>query len=235
MKTSVLVIAHNEERHIDECIYSLMAQTEKPNEIVLVLHNSTDRTEEIASRYAITIIPCQGPKGIVYARIEGLKHVSGDMILCLDGDSQASPNWIEVMSRTLARNENILVGSWIKFKGTFYGWINNLYNRGRCVAERENVARWIWGPSFAFWGRDKEFVREILEKSVALSEQLELSRNPDDLWLALYMSKRGNLEVTNETHVILNTKERSNRSAIARNLENIQNGDKMERYFRESI
>ncbi len=231
MKTSVLVIAHNEERYIDRCIYSLMAQTKRPDEIILIVHNSTDRTEEIAKRYAITIIPASGPKGIVYARLEGIKHVSGDIILCLDGDGYAEENWVEVMTATLQRNENILVGSWIKFKGTFYGWINNLYNRNRCVAETDNVARWIWGPSFAFWGRDKKFVEEVWQKSIELSKKLELSRSCEDLWLALFMSRRGNLEVTNETFITLNTKEESNRSAIARNLENIRNGDKMEEYF----
>jgi glycosyltransferase involved in cell wall biosynthesis len=140
--------------------------------------------------------------------MEGIRHVSGDIILCLDGDSQAAPNWVEVMIQTLERNNNVLVGSWIKFKGTFYGWINNLYNYSRCRNERDNAARWIWGPSFAFWSRDKDFVRNVWETSIGLSKRLELTRNPDDLWLALYMSKRGNLEVTNQTHVILNTKER---------------------------
>ena len=235
MKNSVLIIAHNEEKYIDRCINSIMRQGILPDEIVLVVHNSTDRTEEIARKYAINIVSFSGPKGIVYARLEGLLHVHGDIILCIDGDSIAEPNWLEVMVRTLQNNGNILVGSWVKFRGTLYGFINNLYNRGRCVAEPENAARWIWGPSFAFWGKDKDFVRETLEKSIDLSRQLELSRNPEDFWLALFMSRHGGLEVTNETFVTLNTKERSNRSALERNLENIRNGNIMEEYFQSNF
>jgi glycosyltransferase involved in cell wall biosynthesis len=235
MKTSVLIIAHNEEKYIDKCINSIMRQTVKPDEIVLVVHNSTDRTQEIGEKYAINIVSFDGPKGIVYARIEGLRHVTGDIILCIDGDSEAQPNWVEVMTKTLRDDSNILVGSWVKFRGTFYGWINNLYNKTRCVRETEAVARWIWGPSFAFWGEDKDYVRDIFEQTIPLSQQLDLSRNPDDFWLALFMCRRGHLQVTNETFVTLNTKEHSNRLALERNLENIQNGNIMEEYFRANF
>ncbi len=50
-RISVLVIAHNEETHIAECIDSILSQSQKPDEIVLVVHNSTDRTLEIAKNY----------------------------------------------------------------------------------------------------------------------------------------------------------------------------------------
>jgi glycosyltransferase involved in cell wall biosynthesis len=51
MKTSVLIIAHNEESHIGECIESILAQSRTPDEIVLIVHNSSDRTLEIARNY----------------------------------------------------------------------------------------------------------------------------------------------------------------------------------------
>ena len=97
MKISVLVIAHNEERHIGKCLESLMRQTKQPDEIVLVAHNCTDKTEEIARTFPVTIVPLAGPRGIVHARLCGLARVSGDVILSLDGDSFAQPNWVEVM------------------------------------------------------------------------------------------------------------------------------------------
>lgn len=50
-RISVLVIAHNEEAHIAECIDSILSQSQKPDEIVLVVHNSTDWTLEIAQKY----------------------------------------------------------------------------------------------------------------------------------------------------------------------------------------
>ncbi len=51
MKTSVLIIAHNEESHIGECIESVLVQSQQPDEIILIVHNSTDRTLQIAKNY----------------------------------------------------------------------------------------------------------------------------------------------------------------------------------------
>lgn len=232
MKISVLIIAQNEERYIERCLESIVNQTQKANEVILIVHNSTDHTLEIAHKFPITIIPFNGPKGIVFARLEGLKHVTGDIVLCTDGDSRVSKNWVEVMSETLCKNENILVGSRVRFKGTWYGWISNFFNRYSGALNKENVERWIWGPSFGFWGHDKNFVKDIWEKSIRLSEHLKLSRNPEDYWLALFMKKRGRLELTHRTWVEMNTKEVSNEQARNRQIENMRNGDKMEEYFK---
>ncbi len=126
MKTSVLIIAHNEQKHIAECVRSVLDQTQKPDEVMVIVHNSTDKTLEIARQFPVTAIEFKGAPGIISARIEGLSHVSGDVILCIDGDSVAEKNWIETMSATLQKDQNILVGSWIKFRGTIFGSLANI-------------------------------------------------------------------------------------------------------------
>ncbi|MBU2103620.1 glycosyltransferase, partial [Patescibacteria group bacterium] len=77
MKTSVLIIAHNESKHIAGCIESLLSQTMQPDEIVLINHNSTDATGEIARKYPVTVVDYEGPEGSVYARIKGFETVQG--------------------------------------------------------------------------------------------------------------------------------------------------------------
>lgn len=51
MQTSILIIAHNEEAHIRECIESVLNQSRKADEILLIAHNCTDRTADIAQEY----------------------------------------------------------------------------------------------------------------------------------------------------------------------------------------
>lgn len=231
MRTSALIIAHNEERYIARCIESLLRQTVRPSEIVLVAHNSTDRTKEIAEDFPITVVPLNGTPGIVHARLEGFAHVSGDIILCIDGDSYARRNWVDVMTRTLAQGNTVLAGSWVKFKGTIFGNLYNIYNRCLCVSKNQKVAYWIWGTSYAFWGKDKERVAEILKKSAALSDALKLPRNPEDYWLALFMSTYGNLAVTNETWVTSHTKETSTLGMFFRRKESYNNRRLMDEHF----
>jgi glycosyltransferase involved in cell wall biosynthesis len=52
MKTSILIIAHNEETHIQECIESILNQSKQASEIILIAHNCTDNTANIAKKYS---------------------------------------------------------------------------------------------------------------------------------------------------------------------------------------
>jgi len=230
MKTSVVIIAHNEEKHIEKCILSVLDQSKLASEIILIAHNCTDNTTNIATQYPLlkTVVFNEG-NGIIDARLEGLSHTTKDIILCIDGDCIADKNWIEEMTETLSQNNNILVGSWVKFKGTFFGFLSNIFNKNNCQTKGGKATRWIWGASFAFWRKDIEFVKKVFKESTSLSSQLNLTRNPEDFWLALLMSQRGNIEVTNKTHVSVKEKERSTLESIKRNIENKQNGHKIER------
>lgn len=230
MTTSVLIIAHNEEAYIGACIQSVLNQTMRADEVVLIAHNCTDNTVAIANTYPIAVVEYQGPVGITRARIRGLDVVSGDIIICIDGDSVAEHNWIEVMSATLTKHNNVLVGSWVKFTGTLFGAVANISNKLLCT--RTNPTSWIWGASFAFWGKDIPYVRVIFEKSNNLSKELGLSRNPDDYWLALAMNKKGSLEVTNKTHVTPHSKETTSLQALRRNRENNRNAALMRSFVR---
>jgi len=234
MQTSVVIISHNEENYISSCIESLLNQTQKPDEIILISHNSTDRTFDIANLFPIRCIKLNGESGPVYARIEGIKNTSKEIILCIDGDSVAQKNWVEMMIKTL-KNDNVLAGSYIEMKGTLFDSLSNLWNKYFCVTKNEKATRWLWGASFAFWGKDKEFVIDILKKSIRVSKELKLAGNKiaEDYWLALFMNEIGNIEITNKTYVVANTKELSIMESWKRNRLNHKNGEKMLRLFQK--
>lgn len=234
MTTSVLIIAHNEERYIRRCIESVLDQTQAADEIVLITHNCTDGTERIAREYPITVIPYEGPSGIIHARIKGFECVSGDIILCTDGDSYVARNWVKVMSALLREPGRVFVGSWIRFKGTLSGWCSNFFNKIR-TSKQERIERMIWGPSMALWGKDRTVVQDILRRSAVLTDTLGLSRNPDDYWLALFMKRRGALALTDKTHATQYTKETTSGSFISRTRENVANAQKMEAYMNSFI
>ena len=62
MRISVLIIAHNEEDKIKDCLCSVINQTIKPDDIILVAHNCTDRTIKVAQEFkTIKIIRFDGP------------------------------------------------------------------------------------------------------------------------------------------------------------------------------
>lgn len=234
MKTSVVIIAHNEEKYIEKCILSILNQTKKADEIILIAHNCKDNTVSITKKYPIVkTVVYNGPKGLIHARIEGLSHITGDIVLCIDGDSIANKNWIEEIVKTLNSN-NILVGSWTKFKGTLFGEISNIFNKYLCKTKGTKAIPWIWGTSFGFWRKDIEQVRSIFKESESLMQKLNLSKICDDFLLALFMIKNGNIEVTNKTYVTQNQKEKNSIRAIFRNFENYKNGNIIKKFFQKN-
>ncbi|MDB5260460.1 MAG: beta,3-galactosyltransferase [Candidatus Nomurabacteria bacterium] len=230
MRISVCIIAHNEEKYIKKCIESLLNQTKKADEIVIVLHNTTDKSGDLIKPYPVKVVNYSGPKGIIFARMEALRHTTGDVILCIDGDSYANINWIEEMTRTLL-DGNILVGSWIKFKGNFFDKALSQLNKIFCNKKGKEAAGWLWGGSMAFNKADKEPVEKVWNESVEWSLLANLTRNPEDYWLALCMLKIGELQVTNKTHTTHYSKSTSSLQAIKRHIENIRNGKKMQKFF----
>lgn len=127
---------------------------------------------------------------------------------------------------------NLLVGSWVQFKGTFLGEISNIFNKYLCVSTGAKAIRWIWGPSIAFYNKDKEKIQNYFKETQRLSNELKLSRNPDDFWLAIFMRKEGKIEVINKTYVVAHEKENSSWKSFLRNIENHRDGNRIIKYLK---
>ena len=90
MKVSIIVAAYNIEDYIKRCMYSIVNQTFKDIEIIVVNDGSTDNTLNIINDFAkndarIKIIDKKNG-GLIEARKSGLEIASGEYILFLDGD-----------------------------------------------------------------------------------------------------------------------------------------------------
>ena len=98
MKISIVTTAYNIENYIKECIDSLLAQTYKNIEIIIVNDCSTDATREIISQYndnRINIIDHINNMGAGWARRTGIEASTGDYVITVDGDDWLSPTFIE--------------------------------------------------------------------------------------------------------------------------------------------
>lgn len=88
---SVVVIAHNEEKHLAACLWSLSdSLCRYPMEIIGVDNSSTDRTADI---YKASGIPYYNEtrKSCGYARRCGLEQVRGKYYICIDSDTMYPP------------------------------------------------------------------------------------------------------------------------------------------------
>ena len=96
MKVSVVIIAYNAAQTIEETLLSIKAQTRPVDEIIVVNDGSTDNTEEIANRYADTVIDREhGEMGIGVIRNQGFSAAEGDLFLPIDADDKFDPTFVE--------------------------------------------------------------------------------------------------------------------------------------------
>lgn len=98
---SIVIAAYNIENYISRCIKSVVNQTYKNIEIIIVNDGSSDNTLNIIMSYAaddnrIKIIN-QENKGLIEARKSGYKYVRGEFLLFIDGDDWIEDNTVEVL------------------------------------------------------------------------------------------------------------------------------------------
>lgn len=101
MKISVVIPVYNEEKRIKKCVMSLLKQTEKPAEIIIVDNNCTDRSmvivKDIIKKHKVRQIKIVKEKkqGILPARNKGFNSARFVLISRLDADARAPKDWIK--------------------------------------------------------------------------------------------------------------------------------------------
>ena len=104
MTISVIVCAHNEARYLPACLYSVLAQSRVPDELLVINNASTDETSVVASQIPHVHVVDEPRKGLVVARETGRRHASGDLLIYLDADCRAPLTWLERIERRFDRD-----------------------------------------------------------------------------------------------------------------------------------
>ena len=107
---SIIVPIYNVEKYIEECILSIINQTFKKIEIILVNDGANDKSMERIEKYIISDkrikVINQLNSGLSVARNNGLKIATGKYILFVDSDDYIDKNMIKIMYNA-AENENL--------------------------------------------------------------------------------------------------------------------------------
>lgn len=106
-KITVVIPAYNEENFIGATLKSLVNQTYKDFELIVVDNNSTDKTAEIAQKYGARVI-LEKQKGVAAARNSGFKEARGEIIACTDSDSIAPQTWVERIVSEFERDKSLI-------------------------------------------------------------------------------------------------------------------------------
>ena len=101
---TVVIPTYNHARFLGEAIDSVLAQTARPAEIIVVDDGSTDRPDEVVARYpAIRLIRHEN-RGLAAARNTGWRASSQPFVTFLDADDWLRPRALEVGLSQLERH-----------------------------------------------------------------------------------------------------------------------------------
>ena len=110
---SIIVPIYNAEAYLNKCIDSLINQTKKSIEIILVNDGSTDKSEEIIKSYKDKRIKYykNKNKGIGYTRNYGIDKSNSKYIMFLDSDDYLDINACEKLFNKIEKDSSDVVVS----------------------------------------------------------------------------------------------------------------------------
>ena len=140
MKISVILPVFNEEEYIKKAILSVVNQSFKDFELIIVNDGSTDDTLKIIEGFddkRIKLIN-QSNQGPGASRNNALKIATGDYIMFLDGDDEYCPDALKTAYDEIASNNtDISIFQIIKYDGDRYSE-NSWFNLDNFPDEFEN-------------------------------------------------------------------------------------------------
>lgn len=105
---SVIIPAYNAEKYIRVAVESVLSQTYKNYEIIVVDDGSTDDTPQIVQQFGEAVRYVRQPnQGLSSARNTAIRKSSAEIIALLDADDLWEPNYLEIMIDLFERNPHM--------------------------------------------------------------------------------------------------------------------------------
>lgn len=180
--TSVVIAVFNEEKYIKTFLDSLMKQTLKPKEIIIVDNNCTDNTIAICKNYPVKIVK-ESRQGMIFARNRGFDEATGYIIAKCDADAVLPKNWIEKIDSALSNKDVDAMSGLTVFNDVLiktriftlmYGAIMKVILKGNDTLQ---------GPNMAL----KKAVWDKVKKEVCLDDR----KVHEDIDLSIHIIRKG--------------------------------------------
>ena len=157
---SVIVPCYNVEQYLPKCVDSILAQTYRNLEVILVDDGSPDRCGDICDKYAekdarVKVIH-KANGGVSDARNAALDMMQGEWFTCIDSDDYVSPTYVETLyGLTQKYHCKMAVVSWLDYKPNEVPHPSNRGNDERLLSSDDAIADMFYQHScdVAPWGK----------------------------------------------------------------------------------
>lgn len=172
MKVSVIIPVYNVEKYLRRCLDSVVNQTYKDIEVILVNDGSPDNSKEICEEYVakysnIQLIN-QKNAGLGAARNTGLQYITGNAVTFVDSDDWLELDAIEYYVASMKKSDaDIVVTQMIRKKEYFSNEGTNGTTIKEEVLNQEQFAKKYFkidGNNIEYYACAKLYKREIVRE-----------------------------------------------------------------------
>ena len=166
IKVSIIIPFNNVESYIGECLDSVLSQTLKEIEVILINDASTDNTRAIAQQYAdndsrIKIIDVPQRSGQGYARNRGFEIAQGEYIGFVDSDDFIEPDMFETLYNRAKQDDLDITMCQVReyddmnktYSTSDYYALDCLSNFGDSVFSAEDTKDQLLNINVALWNK----------------------------------------------------------------------------------
>lgn len=167
---SVLVPMFNVEKYVHKCISSIIGQTYKNLEIVLLDDSSKDNTYKIAEEFAkndsrIKLIQKVNEANISKTRNFLLEHITADYFVFVDSDDIIEPNYVEKLYNTMILTGADIVCCQFAVQKFYMPLLNRSQSKYTNYYDDEIIPQMILNENINFVVWNKIYKKSLLQKS----------------------------------------------------------------------
>lgn len=220
MKTSFIATVFNEEKDIEDFIKSILTQSKKPDEIIIVDAFSSDRTLEILQKYKqLKLYRRKGNRS--KGRNLAITKASGDVIIASDAGCVLDRDFIKKIIAPFNTNTTDIVS------GYYYPITNSIFEKSLAAytcTMPDKIDKKFFLPS----SRSIAFRKRIWKSIGGYPEYLDTC---EDLMFASKLRKAGHKFVFQKS-AFVNWRQQSNIVSAFKQFFNYAKGDGQALYFR---
>ena len=151
VNVSIIIPVYNVEKYLRQCLDSVINQTYKDIEIIVVNDCSPDNSLQIIKEYQqkddrIVLVDLEKNGGVGLARKEGMKVAKGKYITFVDSDDWVKKDYIEVLYNSIIKyNTDVVFSKFERYDNNSKNIINNkekinYYNKVICsINDKKNL------------------------------------------------------------------------------------------------
>lgn len=189
VKISVIIPIYNKDKNLSKSIESVLKQTYKDFELILINDGSTDSSKQIIEKYKEKdnriFVEEQLNSGVSFSRNKGIKLAKGDYISFLDADDTWEDSFLEKMIHQIGDNNVCYSGHFINVDGRTRKARNVKYKSGNLLMEfifnetAPHTNSWLIKKDFINdcninfpeelnWGEDMLFYIKVLSNDISV-------------------------------------------------------------------